>query len=785
MKQQAFTVSGMSCVACSARVEKVVSTLSGVSEVQVNLLTGSMNVRYEESITDSAQIISAVENAGYSASVAAGSTTTTTGESSIPHRLIFSGCFLLPLVLLHHLWHNPYSIFFQLLLLIPIVWLNRKFFISGTAAALHKAPNMDTLIALGAAAGILYTLCDFLLLHSGASYLESSGMILTLITLGKWLESRATGHTGDALNKLKSHLPQTATIQKGELQQTIPADEVQTGDSIIIAPGARVPVDARVFDGTSAIDESTITGESIPQYKQAGATIYAGTVNGNGLLRATALNTCGNSSLSHIIHLLGEASAAKAPMARVADRIAGFFVPIVVVIAILTGVIWFIISASLPFSIGFAVAVLVISCPCALGLATPVAIMAGAGKGAENGILFRDGATMENARKADVVILDKTGTLTAGHPIVSDITPAERVTKSELLQLAASLEQNSNHPLAQAICKAAADYTPETARGLQYHAGRGVSAEIGGAICKAGNAAYMRENGITIDESVPGGMTPVYFAKGSTYVGKIVLSDPLKPDSKTAVAAMKEHGLRVLIMSGDREEAVTHVAGQVGITEYRAGVLPQEKEQMVRQLRGEGHCVAMIGDGINDAPALMRADVGIAIGAGTDLAIDSAGIILVRSELSDAVSAITLSKAVIRTIRQNLFWAFFYNALAIPLAAGLYYPLLGWQLSPGIAAAAMSLSSLFVVCNALRLRNLKLQHTTKPSMNNVTISVEGMMCPHCERHVTQALSALPGITEVTADHKTASVRIVSSAPVDEAQIAATVKNAGYNYQGIC
>ena len=787
MKEQSFIVTGMSCAACSARVEKVVGGLPGVSHVQVNLLTRSMRVNYDEGHLDAPAIMAAVEQAGYGASTALSAAAPSAAQdSAIRQRFLLSILFLLPMVLLHHLLSGTLSFFLQLVLLLPLLWINRRFFISGTQAALHRAPNMDTLIAMGATAGIIYTLIDFLVLHTGAAYLESAGMILTLITLGKWMESRATAHTGDALQKLRELLPQTATVQRQGATFTLPAEEVQPGDTLIIAAGARIPVDATVTQGSSSIDESTLTGESMPVPKQPGSRIYAGTMNGNGTLQATALCARQDSALSGIIHMVGETAAGKAPIARLADRISGIFVPVVTGIALLTALLWILCGAELSFAIGCAIAVLVISCPCALGLATPVAIMAGAGRGAENGILFRDGATMETARQATAIILDKTGTLTSGHPIVTAIIPAEGVCQAELLQLAATLEQGNNHPLAQAAGKAAAGYTAQPAEALEYRPGRGISATVKGLSCLAGNEVLMQENGIGIPAGIPESSTPLYFAAGGRLLGTICVADPLKPDSAEAVAAMKEAGLRVIMMSGDRPGTVQQIASATGITEYSAGVLPQDKESMVRQLQREGHCVAMVGDGINDAPALTRADVGIAIGAGPDVAIDSAGIILVRSELMDAVAALRLSRAVIRIIRQNLFWAFFYNVLARPLAAGLYYPLTGWQLSPGIAAAAMSLSSLFVVCNALRLRHCPLTApATVPQMNTITLSVQGMMCPHCERHVTQALSTLPGVAEVKADHRTATVTITTTVPVEDALLAATVQQAGYEYKGKC
>ncbi len=786
MKQQAFIVTGMSCAACSARVEKVAKSLPGMRQVQVNLLTRSMQAQYDEMQLKEADIISAIEKAGYGASVSAPAANSAQEDKSIRRRFVLSLLFLLPMMMLHHLVHNHLSLYAQGALLLPILWLNRRFFVSGTQALLHRAPNMDTLIALGATAGILYTIADFTLLHTGTAYLESAAMILTLITLGKWLESRATAHTGDALARMKALLPQVATVLRNGSTVSIAADELTAGDLLIIAPGARIPADATVTEGVSSIDESTLTGESMPVSKQPGAIIYAGTINGNGELLAIALCTRQESKLSEIIELVGEASSTKAPVARLADQISAVFVPIVVGIALLTALLWLLCGAGLPFAMGCAIAVLVVSCPCALGLATPVAIMAGSGKGAENGILFRSGAAMESAHKATAIVLDKTGTLTTGTPIVTDITPSPEVSKPQLLQLASSLEQNHKHPLAEAIRKAASVYTPEQCHHAQYHPGRGITATLHGELCIAGNAELLSEHGVSTPTLETGSITPLYFAAGKRYMGMISVQDPLKPDSKAAVAALKGAGLRVLMMSGDHEASVRAAAEQCGISEYYAAVQPQDKEAMVRRLQGEGYHVAMVGDGINDAPALTRADVGIAIGAGTDVAMESAGIILVRSELMDVVSALKLSRAIVRIIRQNLFWAFFYNALAIPLAAGVFYPLLGWQLSPGIAAATMSLSSLFVVCNALRLRRYPLFHPGTSTMDNtMTIRVEGMMCPHCERHVAQALSALPGISSVQADHKSSRVTITTSAPVDEALIASTIRQAGYDYKGCC
>jgi heavy metal translocating P-type ATPase len=781
MITQRFSVTGMSCAACSARVEKAVRPLPGVARVQVNLLTHSMQVQYDEAQQTEAGIIAAVERAGYGASPGAPGSPQ---DTSIRNRLIYSFLCLLPMVALHHFLPGGWSTAAQFLLLFPILILNRRFFISGTKAVAQRAPNMDTLVSLGATMAILYSLLDMLYLHSGTIYVESAAMILTFITLGKWLESRATGRTGEALRKLKALLPKNAMVLRSGSPLLIPANEVETGDVLMIAPGERIPVDAIVTEGCSAIDDSSLTGESIPVLKQTGSCIYAGTINGNGTLQAIARCTCAESSLSQVIHLVGEAAATKAPVARLADQMASLFVPVVIGIAMLTALAWLLCGATLSFALGCAIAVLVISCPCALGLATPVAIMVGAGRGTEHGILFRDGCTMENASRINAIILDKTGTLTSGKPTVRCILPAEGISRNTLLQLAATLEQNNTHPLACCIRQYTDSFAAQQIEQLQYLPGRGVRAVLNGEEALAGNAELMREHNIAVPVAVPPGLTPLFFAQAGHYMGLIGVADSLKPGSAEAVKWMQNHGLRVLMMSGDNEATVRSIACQAGIELYYAGVTPQEKEEMVRRLQTEGYCVAMVGDGINDAPALTRADVGIAIGAGTDVAIESSGIILTRSELMDAAGALELGRAVIRTIRQNLFWALLYNILAIPLAAGALYPATGLLLNPGVAAAAMSLSSLCVVGNALRLRHIQLPKISQNQMNTTSISVEGMMCPHCERHVVQAICALPGVTEATADHKTASVSITSETPLDEALLAETITRAGYEYKGI-
>lgn len=784
-----FTVTGMNCSACSAWVERCVRALHGVRQVQVNLLTKSMAVEWDESLLDADAIIAAVCAAGYGAAPAGEPAAPADASAPVLRRLLFSLLFLLPLAAVAHLLQGGLSLLLQAALLLPILWLNRKFFIGGTKALLQGAPNMDTLIALGAAAGIIYTLCDVAFLHSGSVYLESAGMILTLITLGKWLEARATGQTGRALEALRALLPDTARVLRGGDWVELPAAELRAGDTLLVRAGERIPADAEVLSGQSFIDESALTGESMPVEKSASSAVYGGTVNGNGVLELRATHSCADSALSGIIRMVGDAAASKAPIARVADAVSGVFVPAVAALALLTALLWLLCGATPAFAMGCAIAVLVISCPCALGLATPVAIMVGAGKGAENGVLFRSGATLERLRGITAVILDKTGTVTEGRPAVTDVLPAAGVSREELLAVAGALEAQGNHPLAAAVAEAAGKPVLEAASHT-YIPGRGVTAIVGGVACAAGNALLMQELGAAPDESAAAalaeqGKTPLFFARGGRYIGCIAVADAVKRDSAAAVVAMRAAGLRVLMMTGDNPRTAAAVAQRAGISEYQAGVLPQDKAAMVRRLQQEGHAVAVIGDGINDAPALTAADVGIAIGSGADAACESAGVILMRGKLTDAVAALRLSRAVMRVIRQNLFWAFFYNVAAIPLAAGVWYPLFGLQLSPAVAAAAMSLSSFCVVCNALRLRTLPLHPRENNKMTTLTLKVEGMMCPHCERHVAEALLALPNITACKADHNSATVTLELSAPADMPAITAAVTKAGYVCRGEC
>ncbi len=783
----------MSCSACAARVERAVASLPGMHEVQVNLLTRSMRTDFDPQQLNEAGIIAAVEAAGYGAGIATAAPRHRDEASPLRQRLLLSLIFLLPLLALHHLWAGELSAWVQLVLTLPIVWLNRVFFIRGGRHLRRAAPNMDSLVALGATAALLYGLVDLLWLHDGAVYFESAAMILTLITLGKWLEARATGRTSAAVEKLMDLLPERATVLREGKPMQIPAEEVQQGELLLLRPGERIPVDGIVTEGQSSVDESALTGESLPVEKLAGSEVAAGTVNGHGALTLRCLRPRADSLLSGIIRLVGEASATKAPISRLADRISGIFVPVVVSIALVTTLSWLLLGAAPAFAVSCGIAVLVISCPCALGLATPVAIMVGMGKGAELGILFRNGAALEHAQAAHAIILDKTGTLTQGKPQVEELLPLG-ISRGELLQLAVTLESAGNHPLAAAVLAAAPEQTAGKLNNFRYLPGLGVQGEVEGVPCAAGNAALMAQLGVTLgphaaqaEQWADAGRTPLFFARGGKLVGMAAVADPGKPGAAAAVAAMRALGLHVAMMTGDNARTARAVATQVGIDELHAGVLPQDKEARVRDLQAQGRRVAMVGDGINDAPALARAELGIALGAGTDIAMESADVILVGNELAGIPAALELSRAVMRNIRQNLFWAFAYNVLAIPLAAGLLVPWLGWGLHPAVGAAAMSLSSFCVVSNALRLRRFRptaLTPSPETMNTNITLNIEGMMCPHCERHVTQALLALPGVENCQADHKAKRATLTLSAPVDEATLRSTVEKAGYEYCGM-
>ncbi len=838
MKQK-FDVTGMTCSACSAHVEKSVSKLEGVQCVNVNLLQNSMVVEYDDNTLGTTDIIHAVESGGYGASVQ-GETKTQEAPKNVAaeemhhmkRRLIASFCFLIPLfyISMGHMMGAPLPAILlgdenvmifaltQLFLTIPVLIINKKYFVVGFKALWNKAPNMDSLIALGSAASVVYSVFaiysmayamghgDLMTAHHYGMelYFESAAMILTLITVGKYMETRSKGKTSEAISKLMDLAPKTATVLRGGVEQEIPVEEVVTGDTIIVKPGQRIPVDGKIIEGFSAVDESAITGESIPVEKQVGDTVIGATVNKSGYFRMTATRVGKDTTLSQIIALVEEAGASKAPIAKLADKVSGVFVPVVITIAVLAAVIWFV-AGNQPFSfaLSIGIAVLVISCPCALGLATPTAIMVGTGKGAEYGILVKSAESLEIAHQVQTVVLDKTGTLTEGKPVVTDVVLAKGILRNRLLKQAAAVEALSEHPLAEAIVAYAKEKEVafEKAENLTATAGQGVEADVAGKHILAGNLKMMQERGIQLGEweakaveLAEAGKTPLFFAENETFLGIVALADTLKPTSKAAVDAFHQMGIEVVMLTGDNKRTAQAIAKELDI-QVIAEVLPQDKEREVRRLQEQGKKVAMIGDGINDAPALMRADVGVAIGAGTDVAMESADIILMKSDLMDAVTAIELSHATIRNIKENLFWAFFYNACGIPLAAGVFYPFLEWKLNPMFAAAAMSFSSAFVVGNALRLRLFRpkyaktttalpkedvqkeLNHKEEIGMKKV-LKIEGMMCNHCTGRVEKALNDLDGVTaEVSLEGKSATVTL--SKDVSDETLVQTVTDAGY------
>lgn len=838
MKQK-FDVTGMTCSACSAHVEKSVSKLEGVQCVNVNLLQNSMVVEYDDNALGTTDIIHAVESGGYGASVQ-GETKTQEAPKNVAaeemhhmkRRLIASFCFLIPLfyISMGHMMGAPLPAILlgdenvmifaltQLFLTIPVLIINKKYYVVGFKALWNKAPNMDSLIALGSAASVVYSVFaiysmayamghgDLMTAHHYGMelYFESAAMILTLITVGKYMETRSKGKTSEAISKLMDLAPKTATVLRDGVEQEIPVEEVVTGDTIIVKPGQRIPVDGKIIEGFSAVDESAITGESIPVEKQVGDTVIGATVNKSGYFRMTATRVGKDTTLSQIIALVEEAGASKAPIAKLADKVSGVFVPVVITIAVLAAVIWFV-AGNQPFSfaLSIGIAVLVISCPCALGLATPTAIMVGTGKGAEYGILVKSAESLEIAHQVQTVVLDKTGTLTEGKPVVTDVVLAKGILRNRLLKQAAAVEALSEHPLAEAIVAYAKkkEVLFEKAENLTATAGQGVEADVAGNHILAGNLKMMQERGIQLGEweakaveLAEAGKTPLFFAENETFLGIVALADTLKPTSKAAVDAFHQMGIEVVMLTGDNKRTAEAIAKELDI-QVIAEVLPQDKEREVRRLQEQGKKVAMIGDGINDAPALMRADVGVAIGAGTDVAMESADIILMKSDLMDAVTAIELSHATIRNIKENLFWAFFYNACGIPLAAGVFYPLLEWKLNPMFAAAAMSFSSAFVVGNALRLRlfhpkyaktttalpkeDIQKEPTHKEEIGmKKVLKIEGMMCNHCTGRVEKALNDLDGVTaEVSLEGKSATVTL--SKEVSDETLVQTVTDAGY------
>ena len=878
MKER-FDVTGMTCSACSSHVEKSVGKLTGVENVSVNLLTNSMQVEFDENKLDTAGIIKAVEDAGYGAAVKDGhakSGTKTSGQSdsqensglsaveqnvkNMKKRLIVSLIFWIPLmyVSMGHMiyqWLNipmpPFTMnflhgnenaityaFTQFLLLLPILIANQKYFKNGFKTLWHRSPNMDSLIAIGAGAAILYGIFaiyrigyamghgDMAVVHQYAHdlYFESAGTILTLITIGKYLETKSKGKTSEAITKLLNLAPKTVTAVRDGVEQVVDAADVEKGEIFLVKPGESVAVDGIVLEGKSSFDESAITGESIPVPKQEGDTIVSASINKSGLIRAKATKVGEDTTIAQIIRLVEEASSSKAPIAKMADKIAGVFVPAVITIALITGVIWLISGATFEFAMSTAIAVLVISCPCALGLATPVAIMVGTGKGAENGILIKSGDALETAHQIDTVVLDKTGTITQGKPVVTDIICAagKNADKTQLLQIAGSLEKGSEHPLAEAIVNYCVTNNISLEKVTDFNAlfGKGIEGTVSGTHYYAGNEKMMEEKGISLSTEQKNqiqalakqGRTPLLFADKKQFLGIVAVADVVKPTSKEAVQKFRDYGIHVIMLTGDNEVTAQAIKEQVGIDEVIAGVLPTQKEKKISALKQAGHKVAMIGDGVNDAPALASADVGIAIGAGTDVAIESADIVLMKNDLLDAVGAVKLSKAVIRNIKENLFWAFFYNSIGIPLAAGVLYPLFQIKLNPMFGAAAMSLSSVCVVSNALRLRWVKLHDAKKTqsephqdvaastiadinqhnaldnnikSTNNdkgestmtTTISIEGMMCAHCQAHVEKALKEVAGVTEVTVSLENKNAVVTGDASVEALKQA--VVDAGY------
>ena len=819
-----FTVSGMTCAACSARVEKVSSQVEGVQKADVNLLAGTMVITAEnESVTEA--VIAAVRNAGYDAKIPGKDTPKVeTQDKQLKQmltRIIGSAICLVVLMYftMGHMvglptpsWYHGQenaltAALIQLLLTIPPVYLNRSYYSRGFKALWNRSPNMDSLIAVGSVAALTYGVFALfrmsyamghgdwatVMRYSENLYFESAAMILTLITLGKFLETRAKGKTGDAIRQLMDLSPKTADVLRDGIQVTIPIEEVRVGDVVIVRSGGSIPVDGTVISGRGAVDQSALTGESVPVEKQIGDTVSAATINTEGYLQIRADKIGEDTTLSQIIRLVEEAGGSKAPIARLADKISGVFVPVVMCISAAAFILWMCLGYGFEFSLNIAISILVISCPCALGLATPVAIMVGTGRGAGLGVLFKNAESLENLHKVDTIVLDKTGTLTQGKPGVTDIITAT-VTKEKLLQIAASLEARSEHPFAKAIMSKHGEAGLEAVNNFETLPGLGVCGIIGETKYYGGNSRLMQQLGINVPaytELSAEGKTPLYFATDGQYLGAIVAADVLKPDSASAVEALKKLHLEVIMLTGDNSLTGKAIASQAGITHVISDVLPQDKAAVIQRLQNEGRNVLMVGDGINDAPALVTADVGMAIGTGTDIAMESANVVLMNNSLMSVAHAISLSKATIRNIRQNLFWAFFYNSLGIPVAAGALYPAFGVLLSPMIGAAAMSLSSVFVVTNALRLRFFKPKsaNITIETLDNIqeekqmetVIKVEGMMCPHCKARVESVCKAVPGAVDAVVDLQLKQVTVTGSADVDALKKAIT--DAGYEVVG--
>ncbi|MBR3778254.1 MAG: heavy metal translocating P-type ATPase [Clostridia bacterium] len=810
-----YRVTGMTCAACSARVEKAVTALDGVDSCSVNLLTNTMMV---SGSATSAQVIAAVERAGYGASVrgqkaANENTLTDTATPAILRRLLVSLVFLLVLMYLsmgHTMWHwplppvladSPVALGLAQLLLSAIVMvMNQRFFISGFTALWRRSPNMDTLVALGSAAAFGYSayVLFTMAIHPASAmdglhdlYFESAAMILTLITVGKLLEARSKGRTTDALRGLMELAPRTATVLREDGECIVSVQDVRVNDVFILRPGETVPVDGVITEGHSAVNEAALTGESMPVDKSVGDRVYAATLNRSGYLVCRATEVGEDTTLSRIVQLVEDAAATKAPIAKLADKVSGVFVPIVMGIAVITAAVWLLLGQTIGFAVARGISVLVISCPCALGLATPVAIMVGSGVGAKNGILFKSAAALEQAGRIRIVALDKTGTVTEGHPQVTDVLPI--TDETELLRVACALEQHSEHPLGEAVREygQAKGISPVAVTEFAVLPGNGLTAVLDGVTLRGGNRQYISDH-VSVsaeteklaDRLAEEGKTPLFFAADDRLLGMIAVADRIKEDSPAAVADLKKMGIRVVLLTGDNARTAAAIGKRVGVDEVISDVLPADKEEHIRRLMEQGH-TAMVGDGINDAPALTRAHLGVAIGAGTDIAIDAADAVLMHSRLSDVTAALRLGRATLRNIRQNLFWAFVYNTIGIPLAAGAFIALLGWELNPMFGAAAMSLSSFCVVTNALRLNFVKL-HTTyvhkdeeEEIVMEKVIKVEGMMCPHCEAHVKKALEEIPGVTSAVASHISATATVTLSEDVPMPVLRAAVEALGY------
>ena len=839
-----YTVTGMSCAACSARVEKAVSKVPGVTSCSVSLLTNSMGV---EGSADPASIISAVEAAGYGASVKGAdkkANTLAADEAALEdketpvlkRRLIASVGFLLVLMYFsmgHMMWGWPLPAWFQdnhiamgivqMILAAIVMVINQKFFISGFKSLWHRAPNMDTLVAMGSMASFVWSVyvllamtraqvdgnMDAVMNYMMDFYFESAAMILTLITVGKMLEAKSKGRTTDALKSLMKLAPKTAVLVRDGKEVTVSIDQVQKGDIFVVRPGENIPVDGRILEGHSAVNESALTGESIPVDKEAGDLVSAATINQSGFIKCEATRVGEDTTLSQIIKMVSDAAATKAPIAKIADKVSGVFVPAVITIAVITTIVWLIAGQSVGYALARGISVLVISCPCALGLATPVAIMVGNGMGAKNGILFKTAVSLEETGRVQIVALDKTGTITSGEPKVTDIYPADGENEESLLREAAILEQKSEHPLAKAILEKVKEkkWMLEEAEEFEALPGNGLKASYNKKELLGGSMKFMQEQ-IGISEKMQKqaqhfaeeGKTPLFFAKEQKLLGMIAVADTIKEDSPRAVKELQNMGIRVVMLTGDNERTARAIGAQAGVDEVIAGVLPDGKESVIRKLKQKGK-VAMVGDGINDAPALTRADIGIAIGAGTDIAIDAADVVLMKSRLSDVPAAVRLSRATLKNIHENLFWAFFYNVIGIPLAAGVWISIFGWTLNPMFGAFAMSLSSFCVVSNALRLNLFKVKDAKKDKKlkNEVSVSelsltqtdgetktlkIKGMMCGHCEARVKQALESLEGVEEAKVSHEAGNAVVILSAPVDEKLMKQNVEKEGYKVLSI-